>query len=324
LGAFCSTILALSKRIGKLVTDSAACCLVFFAFFVLLVVVYISLSTLVRMPMAWHGPSGKGLTVISYLGEQVGGGNWLRVVTAGLGILAALFFLSSARKVSISFWAAIAFTLLLYLCFQANPNVSPIYSRMVSGENAYTPPPEYLTRRGIDVATRWLYRIHYGEIILYGTMLGQDSITSSYSRGIAFGLAAACLFILLRHVSPIMGAFLGPSVVLMLSRLFSRVGDLDVGKTFWVLPTGLVGGLVVVTVFYLADKILGKAGYFRYLSLGAYRGIPVLAVSLLGCSGFLIYQSIASYDLLWLGVGVILAGIAVASVESWRREYGGL
>jgi len=322
VAAFLSSYLVLTRSEGSLLLDASVACAIFLAMFVLLLVCYLAAGHLVHMPLGWHGPSGKGLTIVSLLSAQIGGGNWPRAFSAAVGILISLALLVTVRRVKVSPWPAVIFTIMLYLSLQANPTISPIYARMVSGENDYTPPRDYLSRKGVDTATQWMYRIHYGEALLYGTALGENKVLSMYSRGIAFGLAAGSMFCLLGRISPILGSLLGPSLLLITSRFFTRVGDLSLRKTMWVFPTGLVAGiLLALCVFYL-DRFLRKARYFAFLAKPKLLGVPLIPFLLALTSFGVLWRSIVLYDLGLLAIGLAISALAVSSVESYRLLRG--
>jgi hypothetical protein len=117
-----------------------------------------------------------------------------------------------------------------------------------------------------------------------------------------------------------------PLVFLVISRLFARIGDLQLEKSLWTLPTALViSTLVVVSIRFLDLVISGLSNTLEsHRDNFVYVFVSVLLPIMIG---FVILYRVAGTDLLgWvmLGWGLLcIAGLSARVPWEWRKMAKG-
>jgi len=311
--------LHLREKVSRSVNRLAMCLGSFFVFFVLCVVLYTASSYLLRMPLGWHGPLGRGITAISLVSPYFAGGNFPRAFFALLGLGVVLLLFVSRSKLRVSFSLLAIFGLLLIYLFVSNPLTAPTLFRFISGETPNTAPKDYFSRASVNFLMDFEYRFHESAAGVIMAALGLESLETWLSRGMIASLAFAGAFFILTRNSRAGNAMVIPVLFLVVSRLFARVGDLQIMKSLWTLPTALVIAAVITVALKLVDAVASVLNY--YLSDHADRTLHMLVfVALPLVVGFLILYGAAGTDnLLQVVVGWFLLVVAALSARNpWQ------
>jgi len=313
-------------RVGSSPNRLTLCVVSFFIFFVLSVVLYMVSSYLLKMPIGWHGPSGSGITAISTVSSLFGGGNFPRAMFALLGLLVLLVLFASRSKINISFSLLGLLALLSLYLVVSTPLTAPILFRFISGETPNTPPKDYFSRSSTNSVVNVEYRFHDAVAALFMTIFGEDTIEMWVSRGMIASLAFAGTLFLLSRTSAATNAFIIPGLFLIVSRLFARVGDLQLSKSLWTLPTSLALAAAMAIVIKAVD--IPISGLTSYLHKRRNRGVQVVIFVLVPLSvGFLLLYDAAGTDNLTqvlLGwVFMVIAAISARNPWNWGRILHG-
>jgi hypothetical protein len=314
--------LYLRERVERSVNRLTLSIVPFFVLFVLGVILYTSSSYFLKMPLGWHGPSGSGITVVSMLSEAFGGGNLLRALFALMGLGAVLVLFVSRRRIRISFSLMALFGVLSVFLLVATPLTAPTLFRVISGETPNTPPKDYFSRSSVNALLDVEYEIHESVAGLLMAILGEDSLETWLSRGMITSLALAGVFFTLSSNSGKANALVVPGLFLVIARLFARVGDLQIFKSLWTLPTALVLATLIVVAVRFADMVI--SGFSEYLRAHGNRGWAlILFVILPSVTGAAILYYAAGTDLLLqvlLGWSLlVMAAISAANRWNWRQ-----
>jgi len=328
MGAMSAGLLALRLRekTEKSVNRLLLCVLSFFLFFLLGVVAYTTSSLFLKMPLGWHGPAGRGITAISELSKAFGGGNFPRAAFALLGLGILLVVLVSRRRARISFSLTGAFGLLLLYLMVSTPLTAPMLFRLISGETPNTPPKDYFSRASVNSIVSLEYQFQEAVAGLFMAILGSEKIETWLSRGMIASLAFAGAFFTLSRNSGRTNAIVVPFLFLVISRLFARVGDLQIMKSLWTLPTALILASIVVVLIRALDQ--GVSGFDAYLARNAHRGAFFISfVVLPALVGAVVLWSAAGTDrLAQVVAGWVLIFIALLSARNnwqWRSILRG-
>ena len=312
------------ERLTGSVNRLALCILSFFLFFVLGVVLYTISSYFLNMPLGWHGPTGRGITAISVVSTAFGGGNFPRAFFALLGLGAVFLLFVSRLKARISFSLVALFGLLVLFLFVSTPLTAPTLFRVISGETSNTPPKDYFSRSSMNSLISLEYQAHESVAGVFMAIVGSDSIETWLSRGMIASLAFAGAFFVLARNSGRTNALVIPGLFLVISRLFARVGDLQISKSIWTLPTALVLATIIVLVMRLVDILMSDLSSF--LERGADRiiyftGFVIVPLAI----GFAVLYDAAGTDrLLQVLIGwflLILAAISARNPWDWPSIF---
>jgi len=314
------------ERVTRSVNRLALCVFSFFAFFVIGVVLYTVGSYLLQMPLGWHGPIGKGITAISVLSTSFGGGNFPRAGFALLGLAAIVMLYVARSKLRLSFSLLGLFALLALYLFVSTPLTAPTLFRFISGETPNTPPRDYFSRSSVNSLTSVEYQFQESVAGVFMAVLGTESLDTWLSRGMIASLAFAGAFFTLTMNSARTNAMIIPLVFLVISRLFARIGDLQLEKSLWTLPTALVISTLVVVSIRLLDLVISGFGNaleshkdsFLYMIVSVF--VPLII-------GFTVLYRFAGTDMLtWVLLGwslLCIAGLSARVPWDWRRMKKG-
>ena len=110
-----------------------------------------------------------------------------------------------------------------------------------------------------------------------------------------------------------------PFLFLVISRLFARVGDLQIMKSLWTLPTALILASIVVVLIRALDH--GVSGFDAYLARNAHRGALFISFVALPAlvGGVILWDAAGTDRLIQVVVGWVLIFIALLSARNnWQ------
>jgi len=306
----------LSDRVFSNWVSLVLCILSFFTLFVFSVLLYVGASYLLEMPLGWHGPMGSAITAISLLSDKFGGGNFPRAFAALGGLIAILVILMSRERVKISLSLLALFSVLSMYLIVSTPLTAPTVLRVISGETHNVPPQDYFSRKSVNYFTSLEYRFHESISGVLMTILGRDFLVTWLSRGMIASLAFAGIFFLVLRNHFWTNAMILPGLLLVISRLFARVGDLQIEKSVWALPTALLLSALIAGLVIVLDRLLKIFETFL-ASMGSRRMLILGMVVVPLCTGFPILYIVAGTDrILAVLVGSGMLTLAALSLRS--------